>query len=95
MNVHPVIIVPTYNEAENIGIVISAIQAHMPAAHVLVVDDGSPDGTGAIVDELSNQNEAIHILHRTEKSGLGRAYIAGFRWALARAIRIFLKWMRT
>ena len=85
MNAHPVIVVPTYNEADNILELLSAIQEHMPTAHVLVVDDGSPDGTGAIVDELSSQNHSIHILHRTKKAGLGRAYIAGFRWALARS----------
>ena len=76
------IIVPTYNECENIEPLLKEILAIVPlGVEVLVVDDGSPDGTGALVDSFSQQEARVHILHRTEKAGLGRAYIAGFRWA--------------
>lgn len=78
------ICMPTYNEAENIRPIIAAIHAVVPEVDVLVIDDGSPDGTGQIADDLSGRDERIKVLHRTEKSGLGPAYIAGFEWALAR-----------
>ncbi|MEZ4461013.1 MAG: polyprenol monophosphomannose synthase [bacterium] len=79
-----VICVPTYNEAENIQAIIPAIFAVAPTVHVLVIDDGSPDGTGATADEMAANDDRIHVLHRTEKAGLGPAYLAGFRWALER-----------
>lgn len=83
--VEPVLVViPTYNERENIGPVLRRLHAALPRAHALVVDDGSPDGTGDVVDELAAADERVHVLHRTEKAGLGPAYIAGFRWGLAR-----------
>ena len=75
------IVVPTYNEVENLKPITAAILAATPdSVHVLVVDDGSPDGTGKLADELCAANPRIHVLHRTEKQGLGPAYIAGFRW---------------
>ncbi len=80
----PLIVVPTYNEAENIERLLDAIHAHLPQAHVLVVDDGSPDGTGGLADARAGADARVHVLHRTEKAGLGRAYLAGFDWALAR-----------
>jgi dolichol-phosphate mannosyltransferase len=80
----PLIIVPTYNESENLPRLLEAIKDALPIAHVLVVDDNSPDGTGAIADKHAAQDAQIHVLHRTEKAGLGKAYIAGFKWALAR-----------
>jgi dolichol-phosphate mannosyltransferase len=79
------VIVPTYNERENILRLIDAVLAQDPCIDVLVVDDGSPDGTGAIVDERVSQDGRVHTLHRERKLGLGTAYIAGFRWALERS----------
>jgi dolichol-phosphate mannosyltransferase len=78
------VIVPTYNERFNIARLIPAILAQDPGLEILVVDDGSPDGTGAIVDGITANNARVHVIHRAEKLGLGTAYIAGFRWALER-----------
>ena len=78
------VIVPTYNERFNIARLIPAILAQDPSLEVLVVDDGSPDGTGAIVDGIAANNARVHVIHRAEKLGLGTAYIAGFSWALER-----------
>lgn len=79
------VIVPTYNERENILKLIDAVQAQSPILEVLVVDDGSPDGTGAIVDQRAATDSRVHIIHRERKLGLGTAYVAGFKWALARS----------
>jgi len=76
------VIIPTYNERENIAVIVSRIQAAMPGADVMVVDDNSPDGTGLIAEQLAYRDSRIHVLHRTRKNGLGAAYIAGFCWAL-------------
>ena len=76
------VIVPTYNERENIAKLIESILAKDPRLEVLVVDDGSPDGTGAIVDSMAAKSPRVHALHRAKKLGLGTAYIAGFQWAL-------------
>lgn len=78
------VIVPTYNERENILRIIDAVLSQDPCIDVLVVDDGSPDGTGAIVDERVARDPRVHVLHREKKLGLGTAYVAGFRWALER-----------
>jgi dolichol-phosphate mannosyltransferase len=78
------VIVPTYNERFNIARLIPAILAQDASLEVLVVDDGSPDGTGAIVDAIAANNPRVYILHRESKLGLGTAYLAGFRWALER-----------
>jgi dolichol-phosphate mannosyltransferase len=78
------VIVPTYNEKENINKIAAAVLETTPHADVLFVDDNSPDGTGDMADVLSKQSDRVHVLHRTSKDGLGRAYIAGFRWALER-----------
>ncbi|WP_372665125.1 polyprenol monophosphomannose synthase [Amycolatopsis kentuckyensis] len=83
--IEPVLVViPTYNERENLGPILDRLHKVLPDVHVLVVDDGSPDGTGELADERAAANENVHVLHRTEKAGLGAAYIAGFRWGLAR-----------
>jgi len=74
------VVIPTYNEADNIGPIVARLRAAVPEADVLVVDDGSPDGTGAIADDLAAADTAVHVLHRTTKDGLGAAYIAGFEW---------------
>jgi dolichol-phosphate mannosyltransferase len=79
---HPWIVVPTYNERENIGPLISAIQKAAPHASVLVVDDNSPDGTGRVADEIARDNTQVAVLHRAQKEGLGAAYRAGFREVL-------------
>ena len=76
------IIVPTYNERENLPPLAEALLRLPVAVDMLVVDDNSPDGTGRLADELAAQHPEIHVLHRTQKEGLGRAYIAGFKWAL-------------
>ncbi len=78
------VIVPTYNEKFNIARLIPAVLAQHPSIEVLVVDDASPDGTGAIVDSIAASNPRVHAIHRAGKLGLGTAYITGFRWALER-----------
>ena len=78
------VIIPTYNEAENIGPITSRLRAAVPDADILVVDDNSPDGTGRLADDLAAADSHIHVLHRTGKEGLGAAYLAGFDWGLTR-----------
>ena len=78
------VIVPTYNERQNIARLIESVLGQDPRLEVLVVDDGSPDGTGGIVDEIAARNGRVHALHRPSKMGLGTAYLAGFAWALER-----------
>src|SRR6266704_3298688 len=76
------VIVPTYNERENLPPLSQRLLALPASVDMLVVDDNSPDGTGKVADELAAKHPSIHVLHRSEKNGLGRAYIAGFKWAL-------------
>ncbi|WP_432073897.1 polyprenol monophosphomannose synthase [Streptomyces wuyuanensis] len=76
------VIIPTYNEAENIEPIVSRVRAAVPEADILVADDNSPDGTGKIADELSAEDDQVHVLHRQGKEGLGAAYLAGFRWGI-------------
>ncbi|WP_256107132.1 polyprenol monophosphomannose synthase [Streptomyces sp. ODS05-4] len=76
------VIIPTYNEAENITPIVTRVREAVPDADVLVADDNSPDGTGKIADELSAADEQVHVLHRQGKEGLGAAYLAGFRWGI-------------
>lgn len=76
------IVVPTYNERENLPPLVQRLLSLPVPVDLLVVDDNSPDGTGKIADELSAKYSNVHVLHRQEKNGLGRAYIAGFKWAL-------------
>ena len=76
--------VPTYNERANLPLIVPAVLAQDPRLEVLVIDDGSPDGTGVLADELAAADPRVHVLHRSAKQGLGRAYLAGFEWALAR-----------
>ncbi len=78
------IIIPTYNEMENIPDFIPLVLKQNDNLEILVVDDGSPDGTGDYVENLSKENSRVHILRREKKMGLGTAYVAGFRWALER-----------
>lgn len=76
------VIIPTYDERENLPRIVERLFASVPGAHVLVADDDSPDGTGDVADELAAADERVHVLHRAEKAGLGAAYIAGFGWGL-------------
>ena len=79
-----IVIVPTYNERDNLPNVVARVMACGANVHMLVVDDSSPDGTGQLADEIAAKNPAVHVLHRAVKDGLGRAYCAGFKWALER-----------
>lgn len=79
-----VVVVPTYNEADNLAWIVGRVRQAQPAVDVLVVDDSSPDGTGDIADALAAADPQVHALHRAGKEGLGAAYLAGFAWALAR-----------
>jgi dolichol-phosphate mannosyltransferase len=85
------VIVPTYNERENIGRLVDAVLRQDGRLEVLVVDDGSPDGTGQIVAEIEAADSRVHLLEREKKMGLGTAYIAGFRWALERDYQYVLE----
>jgi dolichol-phosphate mannosyltransferase len=76
------VVVPTYNEALTIGKTVGRVRTAAPSAHVLIVDDGSPDGTGTIANELAELDQNVHVLHRAGKQGLGAAYLAGFSWGL-------------
>ena len=78
------VVVPTYNERENLPPLTQRLLALPVKVDLLVVDDNSPDGTGKIADQLASDSSSVHVLHRTEKTGLGRAYISGFKWALER-----------
>src|ERR1700722_8311832 len=77
-----VIVMPTYNERQNLEIVAGRIRESVPDADLLVVDDNSPDGTGDLADKLAEKDPHVQVMHRTAKAGLGRAYVAGFTWAL-------------
>ncbi|MDG4766198.1 polyprenol monophosphomannose synthase [Solwaraspora sp. WMMD406] len=75
------VVIPTYNEAANVRVIVDRVRAAVPAVDVLVADDNSPDGTGAVADELAAADGQVHVLHRPGKQGLGAAYVAGFGWA--------------
>ncbi|MFI1189463.1 polyprenol monophosphomannose synthase [Streptomyces californicus] len=74
------VIIPTYNEVENIGPIVDRVRTAVPDAHILVADDNSPDGTGKAADEIAAADDQVHVLHRKGKEGLGAAYLAGFAW---------------
>jgi dolichol-phosphate mannosyltransferase len=78
------VIVPTYNERDNLPEIVRAVHEHLGQADLLVVDDNSPDGTGQVADELAAKDAKVFVLHRAGKQGLGTAYVAGFKWALQR-----------
>jgi len=86
-----VIIMPTYNERQNLEIIAGRVRESIPAADLLVVDDNSPDGTGDLADKLAETDQHIQVMHRTEKAGLGRAYVAGFSWALERGYDVIVE----
>ncbi|MEV0159965.1 polyprenol monophosphomannose synthase [Nonomuraea fuscirosea] len=85
------IVIPTYDERDNLPRIVARIRAAVPAAHLLVVDDDSPDGTGRIADRLASELPGVHVLHREWKQGLGAAYSAGFRWGLARGYDLLVE----
>ena len=76
------VIIPTYNESENIARILSRTRSAVPDAHVLIADDNSPDGTGKLADEIASNDDHVHVMHRLGKEGLGAAYLAGFEWGL-------------
>lgn len=84
------VVVPTYDEAENLPVVVAAVQRHQPHVDILVVDDNSPDGTGAVADELA-ADPRVNVLHRPGKQGLGAAYVEGFTWGLARGYDVLVE----
>ena len=85
------VIIPTYNERENLGAITSAVLKAEPRADVLVVDDNSPDGTGQLADELAAKEPRLRVLHREKKQGLGRAYLHAFSWALAKGYQLIIE----
>ncbi len=85
------VVVPTYNERETLPLILERLRAAVPAADVLVADDASPDGTGAVADEWAARDDAVHVLHRPGKAGLGAAYVDGFRWGLAQGYDVLVE----
>lgn len=86
-----VVIIPTYNERDNLEDIVSRTRRAVPDADILVVDDNSPDGTGDLAEKLALTDEQVHVLHRTQKAGLGAAYLAGFDWALDRGYEVLVE----
>jgi len=85
------VIIPTYNEAENIEPIVARLRSAVPQADVLIADDNSPDGTGDIADVMSSVDGHVHVLHRAGKQGLGAAYLAGFAWGLDRGYDVLVE----
>jgi dolichol-phosphate mannosyltransferase len=85
------VIVPTYNEAKTLPSALAALRSLVPDADILVADDNSPDGTGALADEAAAADPAVHVLHRPGKRGLGQAYLAGFDWGLERGYEVLVE----
>ncbi|MEC4019112.1 polyprenol monophosphomannose synthase [Streptomyces sp. H27-D2] len=85
------VIIPTYNEAENIKPIVARVRSAVPEAHILVADDNSPDGTGKLADELAADDEYVQVLHRQGKEGLGAAYMAGFRWGIEHGFGVLVE----
>jgi dolichol-phosphate mannosyltransferase len=85
------VIIPTFNERENVEAIVGRVRAAVPAVDVLVVDDNSPDGTGELADGLAAVDDQVKVVHRTAKDGLGRAYLAGFRWALEQGYDVIVE----
>jgi dolichol-phosphate mannosyltransferase len=91
MDLKALVVVPTYNERDNLPNLVTRVVAQPARVELLVVDDNSPDGTGKLADELAATNSRVHVMHRPEKNGLGRAYIAGFKWALERDFALIME----
>ena len=90
-NPRVLVVIPTYNERENISLILGRLRAAVPTASALVVDDGSPDGTGEIADAIAKTDENVQVLHRSGKLGLGTAYIAGFHWGLEQGYDVLVE----
>jgi dolichol-phosphate mannosyltransferase len=89
--VKTLVMIPTYNERDNVEWIVGRVRAAEPSVDVLVVDDASPDGTGAIADALAAAEPQVHVLHRAGKEGLGRAYIDAMRWGVARGYEVLVE----
>jgi dolichol-phosphate mannosyltransferase len=85
------VVIPTYDEAENIELMLDRVRACVPSFEVLVVDDSSPDGTGELADKVAAHDERVHVLHRTSERGLGAAYLAGFAWGQERGFDVLVE----
>jgi dolichol-phosphate mannosyltransferase len=85
------VIIPTYNESENIERIVARTRTAVPAAHILIADDNSPDGTGKLADVLAEADDHVHVMHRIGKEGLGAAYLAGFEWGLGHGYEILVE----
>jgi len=85
------VVIPTYNERENLPLIAARVLQSVPGVHILIVDDNSPDGTGAVASALASGHDRVHVLHRQGKGGLGAAYRAGFAWGLARGYERFVE----
>jgi dolichol-phosphate mannosyltransferase len=85
------VVVPTYNERTNVPSLVPQVLTQDPRIEILIVDDSSPDGTGQLADELATKDARVHVLHRANKEGLGKAYLAGFRWALERGYELIFE----
>lgn len=85
------VVIPTYNEVENLPHILTRVRRAVPEADVLVADDASPDGTGELADEFAAADEQVHVLHRPGKQGLGAAYVAGFSWARQRGYDVVVE----
>lgn len=85
------VIIPTYNELENIEPIVSSVRAAVPQAHVLVADDNSPDGTGELADKMAAEDDHVHVKHRPGKQGLGAAYVDGFHWGLDNGFTVLVE----
>lgn len=85
------VVVPTYNEAAALPALVQRVRTAVPDAHVLVADDNSPDGTGDVAQALADEDDHVHVLHRSAKNGLGAAYLAGFRWGTSRGYDVLVE----
>ena len=85
------VIIPTYNEIESLSALVGRVRQTIPTADVVIVDDSSPDGTGTLADQLAVNDDAVHVIHREEKNGLGRAYLEGFRHGLVEGYRFIVE----
>jgi len=85
------VVIPTYNELENLPIIVAGVRAAAPDVHILVADDNSPDGTGEVADGLAAKDNSVQVLHRTKKSGLGAAYLEAFQWAKTKGFDVVVE----
>jgi dolichol-phosphate mannosyltransferase len=83
--------IPTYNEADNLELIVGRLRSALPDVHTLILDDNSPDGTGQIADQLAAGDDNVHVMHRRAKEGLGGAYVAGFQWALTEGYEVVVE----